>query len=1036
MLGENNLEYKQIKVIMRKQLLLLLFSLFAVVGFARTISGVVTSASDKQPIIGASVVVQGTNRGVATDIDGNYSIEVQDNDVLNFSYVGMDSQSIKVGNKTTLNVEMKENAKVLSEVVVTAMGQTQEKKKLNFAVQSLDADQVTAGNSANFVNSLQGKVAGLQVAMNGGSPNSSSQMVIRAISSVNSSMSNEPLIIIDGMAIRGGASSLADINPNDIESMSVLKGAAASALYGQDAANGVIMITTKSGVDGKVQVTASGGWEVSNAVRIPKIQNTFVSGARGFYKENLANGWGPYMKKDDKYYDNVGDFLGTGFMQRYDATFSGGNDMYQAYASVSYMNNNGVVQNDYKNQFNAFIKGQFNPSKQVKIQLSANYINTKGRGFGNSMKTVYGWAINKNMADYETVEGLPNWSNRYDKWDEYTDKQKIDATVSPYFGRYNDKSTTENSRILINGQIMYEPIKNLVFTGRLGYDKGYTTYDAYTVPRFKTSDFDNPEADELNNYAYKFGSYTFQPSKGEQLTATALVTYQFTLAKDFNFNLLAGFEYKERNGYEAKMSGQRFELLDGGYYSFANLDEYYFTKSTSTDYNMYLNHSRRNKYGYFGEIRFDYRGMAQLSVTGRMDASSTLRQVDYSYFYPSVTGGIIFSEIFKLQNDWFSYGKLRANWAKVGKDGPAYIFSETYKPFSTFPDGGYGVDPTVSKANNLEPEMTNTWEIGADLRFFNSRTRLDIAYYSTTVDNQIVPVRVSPTSGSILQTRNEGSVQNHGMEVQLSQDILTSRDFTWTATANFSFNRGRLVSLPDQLKEISGTQYGDLYPSAMLGESTTAIAGKDYLRAPDGSVIISEDGYPLVSGEKKVYLGDREPDFLLGLGSTFRWKDLTVSFLFDGRSGGDVANVTGRSLFSNGQHYLYSKYRNREYIFNGVVKQADGTYKPNTTPVILDQNTLNTYYNEVSCNFIEDGSYIRLSYVTVAYDFSKLLSKGSPVKGLKASITGRNLFLLTKYTGSDPQILDNVANGTGSRGIDNYSVPQTRSFNLTLNATF
>ena len=1028
---------------MRKQLLLLLFSLFAVVGFARTISGVVTSATDKQPIIGASVVVQGTSRGVATDLDGNYSIEVQDNEVLNFSYVGMDSQSIKVGNKTTLNVEMKENSKILSEVVVTAMGQTQEKKKLNFAVQSLDSDQVTAGNSANFVNSLQGKVAGLQVSMNGGSPNSSSQMVIRAISSVNGGMSNEPLIIIDGMAIRGGASSLSDINPNDIENMSVLKGAAASALYGQDAANGVIMITTKSGTGGKVQVTASGGWEVSNAVRVPKIQNTFVAGARGFYKENTSGGgWGPYLNDKDKSYDNVGDFLGTGFMQRYDATLSGGNDMYQAYASVSYMNNNGVVPNDYKNQFNVFIKGQFNPSKQVKIQLTTNYINTKGRGFGNSMKTVYGWAINRNMADYQTIEGLPNWNNRYDNWDILTDAQKIEGVVSPYFGRYNDKSTTENSRILVNGQIAYEPIKNLIFTGRLGYDKGYTTYDAYTVPRYKNADFQNSDDEALKDYAYKFGSYKFQPSRSEQLTATALVTYQFTVANDFNFNLLGGFEYKERSGYEAQMAGQKFELLDGGYYSFANLDEYYFTKSTSaTDdsggtYYMYLNHTKRNKYGYFGEIRFDYKGMAQLSVTGRMDASSTLRQVDYSYFYPSVTGGIIFSEIFKLQNKWFSYGKLRANWAKVGKDGPPYTFSETYKSFSTFPDGGYGVDPTVSKANNLEPEMTSTWEVGADLRFFDSKTRLDIAYYSTTVDNQIVSVRVSPASGSILQTRNEGAVKNHGMEVQLSQDILTSRDFAWTATANFSFNRGVLVSLPDQLKDVSGTQYGDLYPSAILGGPTTAITGKDYLRAPDGSVMINEDGYPIVSGEKKILLGNREPDFLLGLGSTFRWKDLTVSFLFDGRCGGDVANVTGRSLFSNGQHYSYSKYRNREYIFNGVVKQADGTYKQNTTPVVIDENTVNTYFNEISSNFIEDGSYIRLSYVTVAYDFSKFLSKGSPVKGLKASVTGRNLFLLTKYSGSDPQILDNVANGTGSRGIDNFSVPQTRSFNFTVNATF
>ena len=1029
-MGENNLEYKQIKVIMRKQLLLLLFSLFAVVGFARTISGVVTSASDKQPIIGASVMVQGTGRGVATDLDGNYSIEVQDNEVLNFSYVGMDSQSIKVGNKTTLNVEMKENSQVLSEVVVTAMGQTQEKKKLNFAVQSLDADQVTAGNSTNFVNSLQGKVSGLQVSTGGGSPNSSSQVIIRAISSVNTSQSNEPLMIVDGIPVRGKGSSLADINPNDIENMTVLKGAAASALYGQEAANGVIMITTKSGKDGKVQVTASGGWEISNATRVPKIQKSYVAGGRGFYKINSVGGWGPYRTDDDPYYDNVGNFLGTGFMQKYDLSVSGGNDSFQAYASASYLNNKGIVPKDYKDQLNVFVKGQFNPSKQVKIQLSTNFINSKSRGFGNSMSTVYGWSIDKDMTDYQTVEGMPNWSNRYDAWDEMLDSEKVSATASPLYGRYNDKSQTEATRVILNGQISYEPIKNLIFTGKLGYDKGYTTSDGYTVARYRSSDFDDPNSADVTKKLTRYGEYSFKPSMSELLSAQIMATYQWTLAKDFNFNFLLGFEYKESKAYETQMQGQTF-MLDGGFYSFQNIDPETFKNS-----NMSLYHTGSNKYGYFGELRFDYKGMAQLSVTGRYDGSSTLRQVTPTYFYPSVTGGIIFSEIFKLQNDWFSYGKLRANWAKVGKDAPLYRFTDAFKQWVTFPDGGWGVDSTNAKANELEPEMTSSWEIGADLRFFNSKTRLDIAYYSTTVDNQIVTVRVPPYTGSILQTRNQGKVENHGLELSLNQDIITTKDISWTATVNFSFNRGKVLSLPDGTVEISQTQLSGIYPSAFLGESTTSITGKDYMRTADGSVLIDENGYPIINPVKQQYIGNREPDFLLGFGSSFRWKDLTVSFLFDGRCGGDVVNLTGMGLLGNGQHYLYDKYRNREIIFNGVVKQADGTYAANRTPVILDQNTVNEYIVAVGSNCIEDGSYIRLSYVTVAYDFTKMLAKGCPVKGLKASVTGRNLFMLTKYTGSDPQILYGTGGGTGYGGFDNYGVPSTRSFNLTLNATF
>ena len=1019
---------------MRKQLLLLLFSLFAVVGYARTVTGVITSAVDKLPVIGASISVEGTTRGTTTDLDGKYSIDVDDNSVLVVSYVGMTTQRITVGSRSVIDVELQENAQVLEEVVVTAMGQTQEKKKLNFAVQSLSADDVTAGQSVNFANSLQGKVAGLQVSSGGSSPNSSTQVIIRAISSINTSQSNEPLVILDGMPIRGGGSTLGDLNANDIENMSVLKGAAASALYGQEAANGVIMITTKKGKEGRLEVTASGSWEISNAIHVPKIQDQFIAGSGGFFKENSTGGWGPYLTSADHVYDNVGGFLGTGFLQKYDMSISGGGEKFNAYASASYLKNDGIVPEDYKDRLSVFLKAEFKPSDKVTMQLTTNFVNAKSRAFGNSMSTVYGWAINKNMADYATPEGRPNWSNRYENWDLLTDDERISATVSPYYGRYMDESETESTRMILNGQISYEPIKNLVFTGKVGYDKGFSHYESYTVPRFVDSDFIDPESSALTNYRYKFGAYTFSPSASSQLTAQILGTYNVTFNEDYTLNVLAGAEYKLNEGLDANMAGQEF-LLDG-FYSFMNTNPDLFTTSQGTDYYMSLSHTRRNKFGYFGELRFDYKGMAQLSVTGRYDGSSTLKQVDCTYFYPSVTAGVIFSELFKISNDWFSYGKLRGNWAKVGKDAPAYRFTPSFKNWEVFPDGGWGIDATTAVANELEPEMTSSWEIGADLRFFDSRTRLDVAWYSTTVDNQIVTVRVSPTSGTILQTRNEGSIENKGLEVTFGQDILRSKDFDWTLNANFSFNRGKVISLPEDMTEIQGTQYGDIFPTAYLHGSTTAISGKDYERAPDGQIIVNENGYPVISAAKGNLIGNREPDWLLGLGSTFRWKDLTVGFLFDGRCGGDVVNVTRRSLFSHGMDALLPKYRSHEAVFKGVVKQADGSYVPNTTPIIIDSNFVNNYFYAVSSNFIEDGSYIRLSYVTLAYDFTRFLSKNCPIKGLKLSATGRNLFLLTKYTGTDPQILAGTGGGTGSAGIDNYNVPTTRSFNFSLSATF
>lgn len=1040
---------------MKKQLFLLLFSLMAILVQARIVTGTVTDEFD-DPAIGVSVTVKGVKGGIATDADGKYSINVpNDKSVLVFSFVGYKPVSRTVGSQSVIDVKMTPDVDVLGEVVVTAMGQSQAKAKLNFGVQELKSDEVTAGQSANFVNTLQGKVSGLQVSMAGGSPNSASQIVIRAISSVNNAQSNEPLFVVDGMPVRGGAQSIGDINASDIESMSVLKGAAASALYGQEGANGVILITTKSGKEGKVNVTVNGGWEFSKVLRLPKLQKLYIGGANGVYTSNTAGGWGPRMSKDDTYYDNVGNFLGTGFMQKYDISLSGGNEKFSAYGSANYMDNQGVVPNDYRKRMGVFVKGEFNPSDAVKIMLSTNFMETKSRAFGNSMSTVYGWAINKDMADYiDPDTGLPNWSCRYDNWDELTNQQRVGATVSPYYGRYRDRSQSESSHVIVNGSIAWTPIKNLTFTGKVNYDKSWSTYESASMPRFTRAgkEFIFKEVtDEEGNvigtafpddiqqaYDQRMGAYSFTPSRGQRFTAQALATYSYKLFDDYNFNILLGAEYSESKSYSAGMGGYKF-VLDGDFISMNNLTQEYLQYGQG-DYQVYLNHAERNKYGYFGELRFDYRNVIQASVTGRMDGSSTLKQMDKThYFYPSFTGGIIFSELFKLQNNWFSYGKIRGNWAKVGKDAPANQFSDNYKTWVNFPNGGVGVNPSMSKATYLEPEMTKSWEIGADLRFFRNRTRLDIAYYNTTVDNQIVIVRVSPSAGTILQTRNEGTIENKGLEVTVNQDILQSRDFQWTATLNFSYNRGKVLSLPENVSEITGAQYGEIFTSAYAGGSTTGLSGVDYLRSPSGDILIDGLGYPRTSPKKDTYIGNREPDCLLGLGSTFTWKDLSLSFLLDGRIGGDVANITGRGLYSNGMAANLVNYRNRKVVFKGVIDNGDGTYTPNTTPVILDQKTYNDYIGNVSSNFIEDGSYLRLSYVTLAYDMSNLmrrLGSSNPVKGLKLSFTGRNLFLCTKYSGSDPQVMPGVSNGTGGMGVDNYSVPSMRSFNINLNVSF
>ena len=1026
---------------MKKQLLFLLFSIVTVTMMGRTVTGTVTQASDGDVVIGASVMVKGTQVGTSTDIDGKYSIDVKSDDaVLVFTFVGMNTVTEKVGSRSVVDIVMSENSTVLQEVVVTAMGQVQEKKKLNYAVQALNSDELTAGQSTNFVNTLQGKVAGLQVGMAGGSVNSGSQIIIRSISSMNSSQNNQPLFVIDGMAINGSASGMADLNPNDIETMSVLKGAAASSLYGTEGANGVILITTKKGKAGELKTTASGGWEISNTLRTPRLQTVYGPGSNGFYVSNTAGGWGPRVNSDETIYDNVGNFLGTGFQQKYDFSISGGSEKFSAYASMNYLDAEGVVKNDYRKKLGVFLKGDYQVSKTVKAMASINYIDTKSRSFGNSMSTAYGWAINKDMSDYRTLDGYPNWSNRYDDWESMTDSQRIGAAVSPYYGINMDDGIAETTRVMLSGSLSWEPIKNLVFTAKVSNDRSHTFVHSYTHERFKGDEF-IASLDELKgsalyeSYAARMGSFDFTPSRGNKLVAQGLVNYSYDINKDHNVSAFFGGEYTENNGISASIDGTEF-VLGGEFYSLNNISDQWFSTS-----NISFGRNNWNKYGYFGEIRYDYKGVIQISATGRLDTTSRLLQAEKNhYFYPSFTAGVIFSELFNLSNDWFSYGKIRGNWAKVGKDCSNYLFSSTYKKWPTFPDGGFSKDPTHATADpKLEPEMIKTWEVGADLRFFNSKTRLDVAYYSTVADNQIVTVRVSPASGTILQTRNEGALKNSGIEATLSQDIIQSRDFSWTATANFSLNRGKVNSLPEDMVEIQGTQYGDIFPTSYLHGSSTALSGKDYLRNDNGDIICDENGYPKINPSKSVLIGNREPKFLLGFGSNFTWKDLSISFLIDGRVGGDVANITGRSLLSNGQSYILENYRNREAVFKGVVEQPDGSYVPNTKAIILDQQTISNYFYNVSSNFIEDGSYIRLSYVTIGYDFSKFMKKlgaSNPVKGLKCSLTGRNLFLLTKYTGSDPQIMVSAGSGTGSMGIDQYSVPSLRTFNFNVNLTF
>ena len=1037
-----------------------------------TVTGTVISAEDGLPVIGASVLEKGTSNGTITDFDGMYELTVADGAVLVFSYVGLTPQELKVSGPV-MNVTLQGDAIAMEEVVVTAMGVVQEKKRLNFAVQNIGGESLNESQNSNFVNSLQGKIAGVSVTNAGGSPNSGSQIIIRGISSVNNSQSNEPLFILDGVPVNGGASAAADINPNDIENITVLKGAAAAALYGQDAANGVIMITTKQGEAGKIKVQANGSWQWDTPTGVLELQDTYMPGALGFYKDKTSGGWGPMLNDGQKIYDNVNNFLTTGFYQKYDFSVNGGTEKFQAYASANWSKSEGVIPEDYKTRFGALIKTSYSPAEWVTMSMNINMSDTKSRST-SGVSSAYSWPITDNIMDYQREDGYPRF--RY-----LPDVEKYNAPISPLYGIYNDGGEAKATRNVLNGSITFKPVKNLQIIGRVSYDVKNTTSESYTVPRwddtFVKQTITQPEGelpedyadksagtypawDEYyayldymaNEYPYNYiltsqdienmgksslGAISASTGRSQLFTAGVNATYKLELPKNFSVDFMAGAELKMSEGFSTSVYGQDFIIP--GTYSLSNTNRDYMELSDRT-----LGHSGRRRFGYFGEIRADYNGLASLSVTGRWDWSSTIN--NNPFFYPSVTGGIILSELIPGLNDtkdnWFSYWKLRGNYAVVGKDAPAYLYDRRFKQFGTYPDGGYGIDPTMSSASkDLAPEMSYSWEVGMDIKFFDNKTRLDVAYYSTKVDNQIVTVRVSPSSGYILQTRNEGAIRNQGVEFTLDQDIIKRKNFNWTMGLNFGLNRGTVVKLPEDVAEITGPQYGDVFTSAYMGGSTTALTGKDYVRNADGQVVVDENGYPKIDPNKNKLIGNREAKFQAGLNSSMNIYGVQFSFLFDGRFGGDVLNVTGRNMISNGNSKMLEQYRGRQVVFEGVTEHIDDAgnvyYEQNTKPITLDYNTIINYFYQVSTNFIEDGSYIRLSYVTLGYDFAKLMKQQNFFKGLKLNFTCNNVFLLTKYTGTDPVCNASTGQGgTGSAGIDNSPIPNTRSYNISLTASF
>ncbi|WP_257666756.1 SusC/RagA family TonB-linked outer membrane protein [Parapedobacter tibetensis] len=1012
---------------MKRTLLLLFMGLMClstyVLAQQKTITGTVTSAADDAPLEGVSVRVKGTAMETLTDENGNFTISGNEGQTLTFSFIGMAPAEVVIGTQSSITVMLDTEATSLEEVAVTAFGIRQQTRSLGFATQNVKAQEITDSRQSNVVNALQGKVAGVQITNSGGSPGASSSIYLRGGTSLSGN--NQPLFVVDGIPIdnttpiaQGGLNPADapatnrgfDINPEDIESMTVLKGPAAAALYGIRAASGAIVITTKKGSGGAARVQYGNLFSLDQVSQTPTLQSVYKQGENGVFTPQTQLSWGPTFDAGETVYDNFGDFFTTGFSHNHDLTVSGSSERSSIYASASIFNQDGIVKNTDFGKKSFRLTAETKVGDKLSIGGTANYVNTDrtyfSQGGGDGVMGAITWPRNDNMEDYLNPDGS---------------QRELDpsGTDNPYWTINKKPINNDVHRIIAAGNVSYDPLEWLNLTYRLGTD--------YYTEKFQSIFMPGTLVENRRD------GYITEATTGNQLTtSTFLATAKKSFDEKFNLSLTVGHNLE--SSYRETVNANAVGFIDPDFPSINNTNPINRQTSKRID--------RRRIVGVFGDLNLDYRGMVFLNFRARNDWTSTLIK-DNSFFYPSISTSIIVTDLLEdfgvaLNPDVVSFGKIRAAWAQVGKDAlphvtatrlGTYINDFTINPrgFITLVNEHYG-NP------DLVPEFTNSYEIGADVRFWRNRLGLDVTWYLTRSDNQILGTRVPPSAGAFLAYLNGGEIQNKGVEAILNIEAIRKQDFSWNADINFSANRATVRDLPGDLDrvELSDSWAGLAQGAAFLDGSLFGINGPTWRRNEAGELLLDNNGRPQ-GNTVLTQIGDRNPDWIAGITNTFRYKQFGLSFMWDFRVGGDIYNSTANALVASG---LSMKTLDRgSMVFDGII---ESTGERNTQAVELNQNFYQTVYATNGPEFVEDGSWARLRYVTLTYDLPSALLNRWGVRNLQLTASGRNLLLFTSYSGVDPEVSGSGAGvgGTGSFGFDNLGVPATKSVDLGLKFSF
>jgi TonB-linked SusC/RagA family outer membrane protein len=1032
----------------------------------RTISGKVRSTT-KEPLPGVNVLVKGTNTGTITNSDGDYSIKVPArNGTLIFSYVGYKTEEAETAGLSSLNFEMKADLINLNEVVVTANAIVREKKELGYAVSTVNGSELTKARDPNLLNSMAGRVAGVRISQQSGTVGGSTKVMIRGANSISSA--SEPLFVVDGIPISnssfnnsetdvvtGGVdvgNRASDINPDDVESMTVLKGAAASALYGSRARNGVIVITTKRGKPGqnKSNISVNSSYRTDQVLRTPDIQNIYAQGSRGVYNNQVGNGWGPKISDipgqviDYKgelatlraHDDNWGKFFIRGNTLINSISLDGASETGDYRAAYTNLKQAGTVPGSEFSRNTFALNGGTKIGDKVTSRAWINYVRSTSDGRpsqGSNTENILATILTGLPATVDINE-LKN--NLY-----ATPNQAVPAGWTGDLARSIDLNGVQNNpywvtafnrfsntvdRVFGGTSLSYDPAKWLNITGRVGTD--FFSENRRTVVRKGTRG-------RLN------GQFETNDIFERELQTDLIASATGKISNDWSVKGIIGHQFNQRTVRRSRVLSQGLNI--DRLYTFANAQS-----NVASNFS-----SKKEIFGVYGDVSFDFRDYLFLNVTGRNDWSSTLPVQNNSYFYPSASVSMVLTEAFPdlgiIKNGILSYAKVRANYANVGSDEDPYQLAFTYNPLTQasdiytfnilYPIGGasaFGATNVLPPVN-LKPQRQTSYELGTELKFFGGRVGVDFTWYKTLNYDQIISIAVPQSTGYSSKRLNVGEISNQGIEAMLTVTPVKSQSgFRWDAAFNFNRNRNRVESLAPGLEELiltSGDGFG-IFVVARPGK-TFNLQGVGWLRDSLGNLIINKTTGLRTPGPRKM-LGNIYPDWTLGINNSFSYRNIDFSFLVDVRKGG-VINSQTVSIVRSGGMAEETAVNNRERIIDpGVIVGPDGKYIPNNVPVATMQQYWEQQDNSVSPESNTfDASYVKLREVRIAYNFSKKLVDKTPFGNISLGAEGRNLWIIhSNVPHIDPE--SNVL-GTGliGEGLERGSIPSTRSFGVNLRFT-